>query len=184
METCDSKRPSGQVSRRRLIWQLGACAAALAALIGCGLAVAATEGKPAPSIRAKLLDGTSFKLSEKPGQVVVVHMWATWCLPCREEMPVLDAYYRQHREQGLVLIALSMDEAKDASRVRELTKAYSFPIGLAQDAEMSGYGRIWQLPLTFVIDRGGILRKDQWHGDPGLNAQSLEQTLTPLLTGP
>src|SRR3974390_1602541 len=115
MEKCDSKPPSTQVPRKPSIRRLGACAAGLAALLVCGLAVAATEGKPAPSIRAKLLDGTSFDLAEKPGQVVVVHMWATWCVPCREEMPVLDAYYRQHREQGFVLIALSMDEAKDLS---------------------------------------------------------------------
>ena len=150
----------------------------------CSLAFAATEGKPAPAIQAKLLDGTAFNLADEVGKVVIVNMWATWCAPCRDEMPALDAYYRQHRDQGLVLIALSMDDPKDEAMVRKVTKDYSFPVGLANDADMKGYGRIWRLPLTFVVDRNGILRKDQWYGRPGLDAQLLEQTVTPLLQVP
>jgi thiol-disulfide isomerase/thioredoxin len=158
--------------------------AALLLLGGCSLAFAATEGKPAPAIHAKLLDGTAFNLADHAGKVVVVNMWATWCVPCREEMPALDAYYRQHRDQGFVLIALSMDDPKDDAKVREVTQSYSFPVGLAHDADMNGYGRIWRLPLTFVVDRKGVLRVDQWYGHPGLDAKLLEQTLTPLLSAP
>jgi len=150
----------------------------------CGLALAATEGQPAPAMQARLLDGTVFNLARDAGKVVVVNIWATWCTPCREEMPALDAYYREHRGQGLILIALSMDDPKDEAKVREVTQAYSFPVGLARDADLKGYGRIWRLPLTFVVDRTGILRKDQWYGDPGLDAQVLDQTLTPLLKAP
>ncbi len=128
--------------------------------------------------------GTAASLGDDAGKVVVVNIWATWCAPCREEMPALDTYYRQHRDQGLILIALSMDDPKDEAKVRELTKAYSFTVGFARDADMKGYGRIWRLPLTFVIDRKGVLRKDQWYGDEGLDARSLEQTITPLLRAP
>lgn len=179
-------------SRRR--WKAGAASMmmrylrdwgmALLLLGWCSLAFAATEGQPAPAIHAKLLDGTVVSLADSAGKVVLVNMWATWCAPCREEMPALDAYYRQHRDQGLVLIALSMDDPKDEAKVREVTQAYSFPVGLASDADMKGYGRIWRLPLTFVVDRRGILRKDQWYGDPGLDTALLEQTVTPLLRAP
>lgn len=166
------------------LFLLGWCGLALVLLGRCGAAFAANEGEAAPAIRAKLLDGTTVSLAADAGKVVVVNMWATWCAPCREEMPALDAYYRAHRDEGLVLVALSMDDPKDEAKVREMTQAYSFPVGLARDAEMKGYGRIWRLPLTFVVDRKGILRKDQWYGDPGLDAHLLDQTVTPLLRAP
>jgi len=160
-------------------------AAMVLLLLGwCSVSFAAHEGQPAPAIQAELFDGSMFNLADDKGKVVIVNMWATWCAPCREEMPALDAYYRQHRDQGLVLIALSMDDPRDEAKVREVTKAYSFPVGLAHGTYLNGYGRIWRLPLTFVVDRRGILRKDQWYGDPGLDARLLEQTVTPLLRAP
>jgi len=79
-------------------------------LLGCcSPAFAASEGQPAPAMQAKLLDGTTFNLADDNGKVVIVNMWATWCAPCREEMPALDAYYRKHHDQGLVLIAPAVD---------------------------------------------------------------------------
>jgi thiol-disulfide isomerase/thioredoxin len=166
------------------LFLLGWCALALFLLGWCGRAFAAAEGQAAPALHAKLLDGTAVSLADDLGKVIVVNFWATWCAPCRDEMPALDAYYRAHRDEGLILVALSMDDPKDVAKVREMTKAYSFPVGLARDANMKGYGRIWHLPLTFVVDRTGILRKNEWFGDPGLDAQLLEQTVTPLLRTP
>src|SRR5215469_8863506 len=117
------------------LFLLGWCGLALF-LLWCGASIAATEGEAAPALRAKLLDGTTVSLAADSGKVVVVNMWATWCAPCREEMPALDAYYRAHRDEGLVLVALSMDDPKDEAKVREMTHGYSFPIGLARDADM------------------------------------------------
>lgn len=148
------------------------------------LAFPASEGQPAPPMSAKLLDGTVFRLADNAGEVVVVNIWATWCPPCRAEMPALDAYFRRHRDDGLVLLAISMDDPRDEAKVRDFMKAFSFPAALARDADIRGYGRIWRLPLTFVVDRHGILRKDDWYGDPGLDAQLLEKTVTPLLRAP
>jgi len=156
----------------------------LAACCWAQLASPATEGKPAPAISAKLLDGSVFKLSDQAGKVVVLNVWATWCAPCRAEMPALDAYFRRHRDEGLVLLAISWDDVRDEPKVRELMKEYSFPAALARDADLKGYGRIWRLPLTFVIDKHGVLRKDDWYGDPGLDVPLLEKTVTPLLRAP
>jgi thiol-disulfide isomerase/thioredoxin len=146
--------------------------------------IAATEGKPAPVIEAKLLDGSPFSLSAQAGKVVIVNLWATWCAPCRAEMPALDAYYRRHRDEGLVLLAISMDAPKDEAKVREVMSEFAFSAALIRDANIKGYGRVWRLPLTFVIDRSGILRKDDWYGDPGLDGALLEATVTPLLRAP
>ena len=138
-------------------------------------------GKPAPPFEAKLLDGTPFSLAATAGNVVIVNFWATWCEPCRAEMPALQSYYQKHRAEGLQLLAVSMDDPRDDSKVREVMRAFSFPAALARDASFKGYGRIWRIPLTFVIDRHGILRKDGWYGDAGLDLPLLEGTVTPLL---
>jgi len=156
-----------------------------AALLGYSTtACAIEEGKPAPPMEAKFIDGTHFSLSEHAGKVVVLNFWATWCAPCRAEMPALDAYYQKHRAEGLQIIAISMDDPKDETKVREVMKNFAFPAAMARDTNIKGYGRIWRIPLTFVIDRRGILRKDGWYGDPGIDLPLLEKTVTPHLTAP
>jgi thiol-disulfide isomerase/thioredoxin len=139
------------------------------------------EGKPAPALEAKLLDGKSFSLQDAAGKVVVINFWATWCAPCRAEMPALDAFYRKHRDEGLVVLAVSMDEPDSEARVRDVMKAFSFPAALGPQSDFKGYVRIWRLPLTFVVDRSGVLRKNDWYGDPGIDEALLERTVTPLL---
>jgi cytochrome c biogenesis protein CcmG, thiol:disulfide interchange protein DsbE len=144
-------------------------------------AAAIEEGKPAPALEAKLLDGTPFSLSAEAGDVLIVNFWATWCEPCREEMPALNAYYQKHRAEGLKVLAISVDESGDEAKVHEIMHGFTFPAALARDANIKGYGRIWRIPLTFVIDRYGVLRKDGWHGDPKIDLPALEKTVTPLL---
>jgi len=142
------------------------------------------EGKPAPAFEARLLNGGQFSLAQASGKVVIVNFWATWCAPCRQEMPALDAYYVQHRAEGLEVVAVAMDDAKTEAKVSEVMRAFAFPAALAREASFKGYGRIWRLPLTFVIDRHGVLRKDAWYGDPGIDAALLEKVVTPLLSAP
>jgi cytochrome c biogenesis protein CcmG, thiol:disulfide interchange protein DsbE len=154
---------------------------AAAALVSGTAAGASLEGKPAPAFEAKLLDGSAFRLADSPGTVVVVNYWATWCVPCRAEMPAIDAYYRKHKDQGLRIVAISMDDPKDEAKVREVMKSFSFSAALVRDTQARGYGRIWRIPLTFVIDRNGIVRKDGWFGDPGIDEALLDQIVTPLL---
>jgi len=158
------------------VWLLAAVAAADVSAI--------SEGAPAPPLEAKLLDGRTLVPADYAGKVLVVNFWASWCAPCRAEMPALEAYYQKHRAEGLEIVAVSMDEPKDEPKVREVMRAYTFPAGLIRDAKVKGYGRIWRLPLTFVIDRRGVLRKDGWYGNPGIDVPLLEKTITPLLGAP
>jgi cytochrome c biogenesis protein CcmG, thiol:disulfide interchange protein DsbE len=154
---------------------------AVAALVSGTAAGASLEGKPAPAFEAKLLDGSTFRLADSAGSVVIVNYWATWCVPCRAEMPAIDAYYRKHKDEGVRMVAISMDDPRDEAKVREVMKSFSFPAALARDTLARGYGRIWRIPLTFVIDRKGIVRKDGWFGDPGIDEALLDQAVTPLL---
>ena len=157
--------------------------AILGTLIYCAtpLTWAVTEGKPAPSIDAKLLDGTSFKLEGEAGNVVIVNFWASWCAPCRQEMPALETYYQQHKAEGLRIVAISMDDPEDDNQVRAIMRDFSYPAAFKRDADYKGYGRIWRMPMTFIIDRQGILRKDGSVGEPKIDLPMLEKNVTPLL---
>ena len=144
-------------------------------------ALAIEEGKAAPSFTARLLDGQPFSTDATKGQVILINFWATWCPPCRQEMPAIENYYKKHKDQGLRIIAVSLDESADEAKVREVMQNYTFDAALEQNTQHKGYGRIWRMPLTFVIDRKGILRKDSWFGSAGLDQPMLEKVVTPLL---
>ena len=77
-------------------------------------------GEVAPPLVLTTLDGTSIDLAKLRGKVVLVNFWATWCAPCRKEMPTLDAFYRRHRGQDFELIGISIDFARDAARMRKV----------------------------------------------------------------
>lgn len=138
-------------------------------------------GKPAPEISASLLDGSHFDLPALAGKVVLIHFWATWCEPCRVEMPALDAFYRAHRNEGLVVVAISLDERSDLAKVKAAMAGMSYPTALLEDAQAKGYGRIWRVPLTFAIDRRGILRRDGFKAAPTLDGAALDREVLPLL---
>ncbi len=160
-------------------WLAPALAVILFCVAPCSGAV--EVGKPAPNVKAKLIDGRSFDLASEAGKVVIVNFWATWCAPCRQEMPALDAYYRQHKDEGLRIIAISMDSPADDQAVHEVMRQYSYPAAFKRDANYDGYGRIWRMPMTFVIDRQGILRKDGSVGEPKIDSAILDRIVTPLL---
>jgi thiol-disulfide isomerase/thioredoxin len=139
-------------------------------------------GERAPELDAKLLDGsTQLRVAANSGKVTIINFWATWCEPCREEMPAIDAYYKKHKAEGLEVLAISMDMARDADQVRKLAQQFSFPIALKSDANFQGFGRISRLPVTFVIDKQGVLRMNGYVGDPKVDLPLLESLVTPLL---
>jgi peroxiredoxin len=152
-----------------------------AALSTGTLAASLEVGKPAPSIEAQLLDGGKFSLADQRGKVVIVNIWASWCEPCRKEMPAIDTYYKAHHAEGLELLGVSLDDAKDIDQVKEVMRTYHYPVAMLTDTKMKGYGRLWRMPMTFVIDRQGILRKDGSEGEPTVDLPALDKLVTPLL---
>jgi len=163
--------------RRLIVLLLPAC------LLACAFAASAKPkaGEPAPSIEADTWDGGHFSLAAEHGRVVIVHFWASWCTPCRLEMPVLDAYYRQHHAEGVDVLAINLDDKNALPEAREAMKPFAFPAASYAQAKASGYGRIVHLPLTFVIDRDGVLRRDAWTAAPTVDAAVLDAEVTPLL---
>src|SRR4249920_2082322 len=95
-------------------------------------------GQPAPALEATQLDGGHFSLAADAGKVVIVHFWASWCAPCREEMPILDAFYRKHRAEGVEVIAVSLDDPGDLKQVNAAMAGFSFPAALISQSKAKG----------------------------------------------
>ncbi len=162
---------------------LGGLRALLLGLLFCSLPAAAgpKEGQPAPRLIATSMDGRSFDTEALQGKVVVIGFWATWCSYCRQELADLDRFNRKHGGDGLVVISINVDDEKKLEEVRQLSAGFSFPVVAQKAAAFKDYGRIWRLPLTFVIDRQGILRRNGWESEPSVSYQLLEEMLAPLL---
>jgi thiol-disulfide isomerase/thioredoxin len=154
---------------------------ALGAGLAWGLARSPAARAQGASIVAPLLDGSSFSTEALQGKVIFVNFWATWCAPCRAEMPEIEAYYRAHREAGLEVLALSTDELADEAKVREAARPYSFKVALMKASRLSGFGRIWRMPVSAVFDRQGRLLRQDWFIQPRLDAAALDTVIRPLL---
>lgn len=139
-------------------------------------------GRTAPSITLTTLDGKRISSADLRGKLVIVTFWATWCEPCREELPLLSRYAKQHAAQGLVVLGFSLDPPADIAKVRRVASTLSFPVGLLGDPHVPGYGRIWHLPVSFVIGRDGRLLDNGWKAQqPAWTSRRLQQFVTPLL---
>lgn len=163
-------------------WGLLLATALLAAAPAALLAASPAVGQSAPPLIVPELDGHEFNLAQLRGKVVLVNVWATWCSPCRVEMPTLNAFYRRYRARGLVLLGLSIDEAPDAAHVREVMQKFSYPGALASAARVNGFGEPIAVPVTYVIDGHGVVRAElQAEGPSGVSGQTLAQAVLPLL---
>jgi cytochrome c biogenesis protein CcmG, thiol:disulfide interchange protein DsbE len=139
-------------------------------------------GQPAPPATLMTLDGQRIATADLRGRVVILTFWATWCVPCRQELPLLSAYALSHAAQGLTVLAFSLDAPEDLVRVRQVAHAYGFASGLLVNSSTPGYGRIWRIPVNFTIDRKGNLVNNGWQEkQPTWTAERLDRIVTPLL---
>jgi cytochrome c biogenesis protein CcmG/thiol:disulfide interchange protein DsbE len=133
---------------------------------------------PAPDLKLTDIDGNENGIADYRGQVVLINNWATWCPPCRAEMPTLEAYFQDHRQEGFTLIGIEAGDANDD--VVEFASQYdlSFPIWLdPQNDSLRGFYNA-SLPNSYVIDRGGTVVLG-WTG--AISRELLEVHVTPLL---
>ncbi len=163
------------------LWRLLLTAALLTAA-PLALAAPPAVDQPAPQLVVPQLDGHQFDLAKLRGKVVLVNVWATWCSPCRVEMPTLNAFYRRYHSHGLDLLGLSIDDASDAAQVRQVMQQFSYPGALASAAKVNGFGEPIAVPITYVIDAHGVIRAQlQAEGPSGVSKQALEAAVLPLL---
>jgi peroxiredoxin len=127
----------------------------------CGVDAAKVGvGHAAPAYAATTMDGTPISLAEKKGEVVLLNVWATWCKPCRQEIPALDSLHRAFAARGLLVAGVSIDVIDDTARIagfaRELGASYA--LWLDPDDRVSNTFRAIGVPSTYLIDREGVLR--------------------------
>jgi cytochrome c biogenesis protein CcmG, thiol:disulfide interchange protein DsbE len=121
----------------------------------------AVVGKAAPDLILEDLEGRTFRLADLRGQVVFLHFWATWCPPCREEMPSMEALHREMRLAGepfQILAVLSNDDPGQAARFAEKL-GLTFPILKDPETKVARIYGVTGVPETFIIDSNGILRE-------------------------
>lgn len=133
---------------------------------------------PAPELTLQSLSGEVVSLRDYQGEVVLVNLWATWCPPCREEMPTLQAFYEKYKQDGFVLVAIDQEEPRHivAPFVNEF--GLTFPIWLDENYEAQRKFNTMNLPSSYVIDRDGIVRL-MWIG--GISKRNLEKFVPDII---
>lgn len=167
--------------RRTSLWSTGG---AVVATIVCATAMAfasATVGQPAPALVVPELGGQAFDLGKLHGKVVLINFWATWCPPCRKEMPALDAFYRRYHDQGLEMIGLSADRPHDRAEVTKVMQSFSYPAAMMEDATVNDFDTPSDLPMTVVVDRNGVVSAKLTPDQTPVTEDSLSAVVLPLI---
>jgi cytochrome c biogenesis protein CcmG/thiol:disulfide interchange protein DsbE len=134
---------------------------------------------PAPELTLTDMQGVSRSLADYRGQVVLINLWATWCPPCKDEMPTLQAFYDKHKDRGFIIIAIN--DGDPEPDVLQFVRDYklTFPVWLdpTHIATEKAFKTL-NLPSSFVIDREGTIRL-RWVG--GISRKMLDKYVVPLI---
>ncbi len=119
------------------------------------------KGFLAPEFKLQTADGQTVALSDYRGKAVLVNLWATWCPPCRAEMPTIEKVYQDYKDQGLIVLGVNATNQDDPTAVAPFIKQYSitFPILLDVNGEASSLYELRSLPTSFFIGRDGIIKE-------------------------
>jgi peroxiredoxin len=171
---------------RSLLLSLALAGAALVAVAPTVPSALAASSKVAPAFTLRDVNNRSHSLAQYAGKVVLVNFWATWCQPCMVEMPHLEAMYKELGPNGLVVLGISADAARDAGKVKPLvmTKGLTYPVLLdPQTTVVSAYNPSKTMPFNVVVDRDGTIASVHSGYNPG-DEVALRNEIMSLLAKP
>ncbi len=170
MSTNKSRRMSAGRKAVLALTGLASLAATTAVLASLGLV-----GSPAPDFTLKSRGGANLRLSEEIGNVVMVNFWATWCGPCRQEMPMLDEIYERYQPAGFQLLGVNIDDDSGKAERMATDLGVSFPLLFDNDKTVSRLYDVRAMPVTVLIDRDGVVRHVHHGYRPGFEDAYIAQ---------
>jgi peroxiredoxin len=133
--------------------------AALAAVLTLALpAWAGVADGPAPGFTLQSRDGKTVTLAQFKGEVVMINFWASWCGPCRQEMPLLDSIYKQYKDMGFTLLGVNVEPNSHDANAWLTRTPVSYPILYDTKSQVSQLYHVQAMPTTVIIDRSGVVR--------------------------
>jgi peroxiredoxin len=170
MKQGDFNSRNGRMKIRNIIFGLVVSIFAASSLASSGL-----EGRPAPDFALKSSTGENLRLSEYRGDVVMINFWATWCGPCRQEMPLLDELYNRYQRVGFNLLGVNIDD--DSRRAMKMIEelGVNFPVLFDARKEVSKLYSVEAMPVTVLVDREGTVRHVHHGYKPGYEEKYLDQ---------
>jgi len=152
--------------------------AAIVAAFAISLPVLADPAGPAPQFTLTAKGGSDVSLSQYKGQVVMINFWASWCGPCRQEMPLLESIYKKYNKLGFTMIGVNVEPDSKAADDWLKATPVSFPILYDRDSKVSKLYDVAGIPSTVIIDRNGNLRKLHRGYKPGDENEYLDSIRT------
>lgn len=143
-----------------------------------GAPALAQKGGTVTDFTIGALDGDPIALADYEGEVIIMNFWATWCPPCRAEMPGINRFYEAYKDDGLVVLAINEEESAETVRPFIQTNNFSFPVLLDSEGRVAQQYSTRSFPTTFIIDRQGIIQ----HVQTGeISEDELARVVLPLL---
>ena len=141
--------------------------------------VEATVGQPAPPFSLTTYSKQKLKLADLQGKVVVINWWATWCGPCKAEMPMMSAFHRRHKDEGFEIFGVTTEDSVPPYMLKRVSEVLSYPLALHFSGD--GYPILNGVPTSYVIDRHGVIR---YAKAGAFNEQDFDAIILPLLREP
>jgi len=147
----------------------------LSIFMGSSLASPGLTGQTAPDFVLRSSTGENLRLSEYRGDVVMINFWATWCGPCRQEMPLLDELYGRYQRVGFSLLGVNIDD--DSRRAMAMVKELGvrFPVLFDEEKKVSKLYEVEAMPMTILLDREGTVRHIHYGYKPGYEQKYLNE---------